>query len=277
MGLIINGSDEDVPGLTIENWRTNRQLPRLKVGEDCRARFTRWVRGIVLHTTRGIPGGSDLRPQVIKSGLGPDAKGDFGTARFWATCSEHAGAHLVVDFDGSIVCLADLLTETAFHAGEVNEVTIGIEIFQGGDGELYEGQLDTVVRLVDFLTRRFKIQRQFHGPYKRAPVPRMAMGGQDVVGIYGHRDVTTNRGEGDPGDAIFETLGAAGYESFDYAIDWDKTIWRQRQEQLNTDFGLGLPVDGIAGQGTVAGLIASGRPAGLWVSRPGDPDSAPVA
>jgi hypothetical protein len=271
MGVIIDGKDEGVPGLTIENWIANPGVPRLKRGEDCRQRFTRWVRGIVLHTTRGIPGGSDHRAQLIKPGLGPDRKGDLGTARFWATSAVQAGAHLVVDFDGSMICLADLRLEVSFHAGEVNEVTMGIEIFQGADAELYQGQLDAVVRLVDFLTRRFKIQRQFHSPYKKGPVPRIAVGALDVVGLYGHRDVTTNRGNGDPGDAIFQTLASAGYESFDFALDEDKTTWRQRQEQLNTDFGVGLTVDGVPGQKTAAALIASGRPSGLWVRRPGDP------
>jgi hypothetical protein len=269
MGAIIDGVDETVPGLKIDNW-LNSAVPRLNKNEDCRERFTRWVRGIVLHTTKGIPGGSDHRPQKILPGLGPDRKGDYAAARYWASSAEQAGAHLVVDFDGSIVCLADLLTEASFHAGEVNEVTIGIEIYQGKEAEMYDGQLDVVVRLVDFLTRRFKIQRQIHSPYKKGPVPRIAQGARDVVGIYGHRDVTTNRGSGDPGDAVFEKLAAAGYEAFDYAANQDRSAWWQRQEQLNTDFGAGLTVDGVPGQKTVAALITSGRKHGLWVSRPGD-------
>jgi hypothetical protein len=32
-----------------------------------------------------------------------------------------------------------------------------------------------------------------------------------------------------------------------------------------------LTVDGIPGQKTAAALIASGRPSGLWIRRPGDP------
>jgi len=268
MGVVIDGQNENVPGVAVDNWIATPALQRLKPGEDCRSRYTRWIRGIVLHTTKGIPGGSDHRPQVIKPGLGPNRRGDYTTAHFWATSTKHAGAHLVVDFDGSTVCLADLRTEASFHAGEVNEVTIGIEIYQGSDAELYQGQLDAVVRLVDFLTARFGIQRQFHKPYKGGPVARIAQGAQDVVGVYGHRDVTTNRGQGDPGNAIFETLERAGYEPFDFAISADKDAWRQRQEQLNTDLGLALPVDGVPGQKTVAALIQSGRPHGLWVEAP---------
>jgi hypothetical protein len=109
---------------------------------------------------------------------------------------------LVVDHDGSAACLADLADEVSYHSGEVNEVSIGIEIYQGSDAELYEGQLESVVALVDYLTRRFHIQRQYQWPYHRRPAARIASGAQDVVGIFGHRDVTTNRGLGDPGDAI---------------------------------------------------------------------------
>jgi hypothetical protein len=275
MGVVIDGVVEAVPGVSVVDWLGDRTLPRLKVREDCRARYTRWIRGIVLHTTKGIPGGTDHRPQVIKPGLGPNRKGDYATARYWATTAKQSGAHLVVDFDGSVVCLADLLTEASYHAGEVNEVSIGIEIYQGDEAELYAGQLDAVVRLLDFLTRRFKIQRQLQYPYRGGPVPRIAAGAQDVVGIYGHRDVTTNRGAGDPGDAVFEALFAAGYERFDFSANTDKAAWRQRQETLNTNHGTGLIVNGIPDQLTVAALIASGRTTGLWLARPSDPAQPP--
>lgn len=270
MGVIIDGQNEEVPGVAVTSWLVPGGPPRLRRGEDCRDRFTRWVRGIVLHTTKGIPGGRDQRPQVIKPGTGPDVGRDFATARFWSGSDKQAGAHLVVDFDGSAVCVADLLTEAAFHAGEVNEVTIGIEIYQGSDAELYDGQLDAVVRLVDFLTRRFRIQRQVHGPYAGKPVPRIAQGATEVVGVYGHRDVTTNRGKGDPGDAVFQKLAAAGYEVFDFAVDADRAVWRQRQQVLNTQLGTALTADGVPGQKTVSALLASGRPHGLWIRRPGD-------
>ena len=86
--------------------------------------------------------------------------------------------------------------------------------------------------------------------------------------------MTTNRGSGDPGDAVFARLVAAGYEQYDFSIDEDRGVWKQRQEVLNTDLGVGLTVDGVPGQKTVAALIENGRPTGLWVSRPGDPSAA---
>lgn len=269
MGVVIHGKVEEVPGVAVRSW-LDKSLLRLNMGEDGRSRFTRWVRSIVLHTTKGIPGGRDQRPQQILPGLGADAQGDIRVALSWARSSRQAGAHLVVDHDGSVACLADLSDEVSYHAGEVNEVSIGIEIYQGSDGELYEGQLDQVVRLVDFLTRRFRIQRQYHFPYRRHPPARIASGAQDVVGIFGHRDVTTNRGLGDPGDAIFQRLSAAGYEAYDVALGQDLETWKLRQEELNRDLNAGLRVDGVPGPATTASLQKSGRAHGLWIGRPGD-------
>jgi hypothetical protein len=73
----------------------------------------------------------------------------------------------VIDFDGTVACVADPLTETTYHAGHraINHHSIGIEMYQGESAELYQVQLESTVRLVDFLTRRFGIQRQFHWPY----------------------------------------------------------------------------------------------------------------
>lgn len=277
MGFVIDGVNEDVPGssggtpaaLPCASWLDDRRIPRLSRGKDSQRRSTRWLRGIVLHTTKGIPGGDDRRPQVIHAGLGPVADRDVKVARYWSTSAERSGAHLVLDADGSLVCTADLLTECAYHAGPVNDVSIGIEIFQGNDAELYEGQLERAVCLVDWLTRRFGIQRQIPHRYT-GPLPRFAAGGRNAVGVYGHRDVTPARGLGDPGDAIFERLAAAGYERRDFGRGEDLEVWKERQRQLAADTGLRLDLDGIPGPGTLKALVAAGRPSGQWVPRPGD-------
>ncbi|WP_394825044.1 peptidoglycan recognition family protein [Pendulispora albinea] len=215
-GLILDGVAELVPGLECLSWHDDPAL-RLKIGEDgARRPPGTWIRALVLHTTRGIPGGTDRRQQKILPGLGPAR----GTARsvnsWWSTNGKSAGAHLVVDFDGAVACLADLVTEQAYHATSVNPHTIGIEIAQGSDAELYEGQLNAVVRLVDWLTERFSIPRQIPDRY-RGPLPVLQHGGRDVVGVYGHRDQSAARGAGDPGDAVFEHLAAAGYERVDWS------------------------------------------------------------
>lgn len=265
MAIIIDGKPEELAGLVTASWLDNPAL-RLR-REDYRPRSTRWVRNIVLHTTKGIPGGTDLRQQIIVPGLGPDTDVGERIAKLWSTDGRGAGAHLVVDHDGAIACLADLQLEAAYHAGSCNTVSIGIEIYQGVAAELYAEQLAVVVRLVDWLTRRFGIQRQIPMPYQGKPITRLELGALDFVGVFGHRDCSANRGAGDPGDEIFRLLAVAGYEQFDLAIARDKVAWKARQR----DAGIPLEqVDGVPGPGTCAELARRGRPGGLWVPRPGD-------
>ncbi len=244
MPLVIAGKQVEVPNLTTRSWLDNPQY-RLKLPEDGRHRKTGWVRSIILHTTRGIPGGQDKRPQKILSGSGPHVDAGLRCARWWSTSSLQSGAHLVVDFDGEVVCLADLANEAAFHAGPVNEVSIGIEIYQGGAAEMYKDQLEVVTDLVDFLTAHFGIFRQCHHPYT-VPVPRLENGGRDCVGVFGHRDVTSNRGAGDPGSSIFNVLLGRGYEPFDFALNEDLFAWKNRQQKLGVS-----PRDGIPGPATI--------------------------
>lgn len=262
LGIIINKRDYRVPDQTIQNYIDDPNLS-LKPN-DGKRRINTWIRGIVLHTSRGIPGGSNKTAQKIVPGVGPNLKRDERIAKMWSLDSRNAGAHLIVDADGSWVCTADLQNFAAYHAGNVNGVTIGIEIYQQYDATIYEVQLENVCIMVDFLTKHFGIQRQFHRPYRGRAIKRGLQRGLDMVGIYGHRDCSNNRGSGDPGDAIFDYLQDCGYESYNYDYDEDKSIWRQRQEQLN------LLDDGIPGPTTVQALRNNGYNYGLWVSRPGD-------
>jgi len=259
MALIIRDTEIEVPGIYVRSWKDD---PKLKLAdEEYKKRPDTWVRGIILHTTKGIPGGRDRRPQDIRPGYGPDTGRDERMAQMWSMDDRKAGAHIVVDHDGSMTCLADLQDHAPYHAGNVNNVTIGIEIYQGSKAELYEGQLQEVVKLVDFLTRTFWIQRQLHWPYGRQALKRGLKRGLDMVGVFGHRDVSNNRGEGDPGNPIMEMLIEAGYESYNFAHNEDKEVWAQRQELL------GVLPDGIPGPTTVG---TTGSATGLWVERPGD-------
>jgi hypothetical protein len=262
MGVIIRGKDIEVPNCVVKNFKNEPKFG-LKPN-DGRKRPNTWVRGIVLHTTKGIPGGKVKTPQKIKPGFGPNYERDEKVAQMWSLDTRNAGAHLVIDSDASWVNTCDLQEFAAYHAGNVNTVTIGIEIYQESDGGLYKEQLLSVVTMVDFLTRTFSIQRQVHWPYHKHAIKRGLQRGLDMVGVYGHRDCSNNRGPGDPGDAIIQLLCDAGYESFDFEADEDKEVWKARQEQLDL-----LP-DGIPGPATAAELIQAGYKHGLWISRPGD-------
>jgi hypothetical protein len=264
-GAIISGHREAVPDIDVENWQDNAVL-RLRKGEDFRVRRTLWIRQVILHTTKGIPGGNDQREQVILPGFGPSCDAGQRCARWWTKSPESAGAHLVVDHDGAVFCGVDLQIEAAQHARQANDTSIGIEIYQGRDAELYEGQLEVTVRLVDWLTRRFGIQRQIPHQYA-GPIDRLVTDVSDVVGVLGHRDLATNRGRGDPGNAIMNRLGLAGYEDLNYEVREDLDIWRRRQRDMRV-----AKPDGVPGPQTVAKLRELGRPHGLWVRRPGDED-----
>lgn len=232
------------------------------------------VRQIIIHTTKGEVA------RVIRPGSGPVANDGEKVARFWSTAdnrgggAHQSGAHIVIDRDGDVHVLADLGRVCAHHASNsaVNRNSIGIEVYQEGEKEdfaLYEIQLIRLVQLVDLLTRLFGIQRQIPHGYFNRPIARLVVGGKDCVGVFGHRDVTSNRSQGDPGDQLMRALarppeGGHPYEQYNFGLDEDKKIWVVRQRELN------IPATGIPYTATAAALIKAGRKHGQWVPRPGD-------
>lgn len=255
MALVINGIDVDISGTRTVSWKQDGAFA-LAIPNDGRPRRSP-VTAITLHTTEGKLG-------PVRPGFGAQRDLAKRNATYWRRSDTHAGAHLLVDTDGLVACTCDLATTTTYHAGSVNEFTVGIEICQARGAVLYAEQLQVVVRLVDFLTATFGIQRQIPLPYKRR-LKRLAEHGRSFVGVFGHRDQTSSRGRGDPGDAIFELLAAAGYERFDLEASQDIEVWKARQRAL------GMPeaqVDGVPDARTRAFLVAAGYPDGLWVRRP---------
>lgn len=272
--LIIAGKEVPVPKLETDGFypvRNFKDEPKLalRVGKsnnnDGRTR-TRSVSQIILHTTKGIPGGSDKRPQILHKGKGPNTKAVDRTINYWSTDPTPSGAHIVIDQDCSIGCLADLAYVTAYHAGNssINESSIGIEIYQGDDAGLYEEQLTAVVAVVNVLTAYFGIQRQVPSKYLNKPIKELDQGGGGLTGVFGHRDVSNNRGFGDPGDFIFQYLEHYGYDCFDFTTGEDRVIWKKRQERLNKEINAGLVVDGLPGPATRAALLKLGRKDGLY-------------
>ena len=249
-GLLIAGELIPVAGLTV--------LPPASHGGpswcvldagDYRERHTGWVRQIIVHSTKG------QWPQSVNPGAGAPGKAQI-VADFWRGDPTHSAAQLVVDLDGSIACLCDLAYTCAYHAEGSNDWSIGIEMYQLNDGSLYEATLSSTVILIEFLCRRFGIPFQMpRGPYRNRPLSRMEtgsgstrhqLGGPDCCGVFGHRDNTSNRGPGDPGDAIWQELAALGCERLDFEAKEDLLVGKERQTALNSR-GAHLTVDGICG------------------------------
>ena len=271
-GLILNGTRIPVPSMDVVNFLDD---PRLRLAPyDVRQRTPKeksWIHVVVMHTTGGIPGGKDLRPQVIKPGICQSTGGGQRIVASWTNDPNRpGGAHLVVDQDGRAYCCADLVTEAAYHAERANGCSVGIEVIQGhAEPDLYQGQLDAAAALALAVCRLMPVPIQWQIPaaYTGGPVPRFASSLAasnstplaDVVGLVGHRDLTANRGSGDPGDAMMDALAAAGCERFSFAGEEDLYTWKQRQKDLGVWFA-----DGVAGPQTVAALRARGDVDGIW-------------
>ncbi len=290
-GVVMNGSVVPVPGIDIQNYLENPKLAIL-VPEDGYVSSENWrARNITLHTTRGIPGGKDQRPQVLHPGLGPDTNVGERSAAYCrnnpdAGRSRQGGHHLTFDGNGKLYCHMDLVRVVGYHGRSCNRYSIGIEVWQDGKtAGLWDGQCEAVVVFLDWLTRAMvcqdgspaPIQRQVHFPYLGRPISRLGAGaaGRNVVGIYGHRDADNNRGQGDPGDFIFEKLIRAGYERFNFGANEDLSAWEARQGDLfdvkaNQGEYSDPRVDGVPGPSTAKGLARRGRRHGLWVTRAGD-------
>jgi hypothetical protein len=238
MAYVIGGKRHSPVGL-LGNCVGYHDDARLKLtpGEDMRRRVTRWVRSIILHTTKGIP-------VVEVQGVGPSTNLPIRIAKLWSTDHRQAGAHLSVDSDLAICCHADLLEDAAYHAGVINEVSIGIEIYQDSNGVVYSSQMKVVAKLVIWLCDYFRIPKQCPEPTMTGVIKRAAQGGSNLCGVFGHRHVG-GRGQGDPGDQVFQHLIDRGFVTFDFNREKDIKFWKRLQKEV------GIKADGIPGPVTM--------------------------
>lgn len=241
---------------------------RLDVG-DYATRNTAWIRQIIVHTTGG------LWPQYVRPGLGRPGHPQQ-IADMWAGSDRgggdrvHSAAQLIVGYDGLVACLCDLKLCAAYHAEGSNHLSIGIEMCTMPDGSIYEETLAVTAILVDALCwPLFPIPRQYHrGSYPNGPLARFEtgtgasrhqLGGPGVVGVFGHRDNTSERGRGDPGDAIWTEISARGFEGLDYSTNEDLKIGAARQRIL-VSRGAKIAVDGVVGPASLQAARDLGFP-----------------
>src|SRR5271157_2338033 len=127
-GIVLSGQAIRLPDLDITNFLDDAKLT-LALG-DVRMRTPHeraFVHLIVMHSTLGIPGGSDPRPQTILPGFGPSTNGGERIVGSWTNDpARPGGAHFIVDFDGRIYCCADLAFQAAYHAQLANGCSVGI-------------------------------------------------------------------------------------------------------------------------------------------------------
>lgn len=233
-GLIIDRKEYAVSDLFISNYKdVNHAGLKLKAGEDMRRRTTSWVRSIVLHNTKNIE-------TKMKPGRGPSTSLGERIAKLWSTDARNAGAHLSVDWDGTISCHADLLLDAAYHAGTMNEVSIGIEIYEDNKGIVYEEQLKATCKLVVGLCSFFRIQKQMPHWDDHKTIDAIVSGGKTCVGVFGHRHQKATK-QADPGNDIFAMLlHDFGFKEFDFHSAEDSVYWRKIQFQLGIE-ALGYP------------------------------------
>lgn len=254
-GLIIDNKEIIIPGLEIVNF-WDEPAYTLRGPEDMRIRHTRWIRSIWVHNTKNIR--TKVRP-----GKGRDTKIERKIIKFWCMDERHAGAHLTVDHDGSIGNHCDLLRIAAYHASIMNEVSIGIEIYEDSRGWVYEYQLEKVCQLIDALTEIFRIQRQIPivWKYDDSVIYRAERGGENLIGVFGHCHVTDSK-RYDPGLDIFHALERRGYLPLNFHAHADLKLWKERQHKLFC-----VPIhdcDGVPGPVTCDGLQALGYKNGIW-------------
>lgn len=265
MSIVLNGEKIATPGLETVSWLDDPKVPKTT---DVNPRTT-WLRAIVMHTVHGKTG--KLLPGLSK----PSTRAE-SYAKYQASTSRDVSWDYTIDTDGTIVVSNDPIKFYTWQATSVNPFTLGIELVQEDNGDLYEGQMDVAVRFLDVLTRELAdrnhpIQRQVpmttdgkpvRGVIKRIEDSSLA---KNFSGVVGHRNQTSNRGAGDPGDFIFDELLKAGYKGFNLDTNDDVVFWKDIQTRLGV-----APADGIPGRDTQKALIAAGYKHGLMVTRPGD-------
>jgi hypothetical protein len=275
-GVLVNGALVQIPGVTVVPPASHGgpSWALLDPG-DYRARQGR-VHLLLDHTTGG------LWPQRVIPGAGPRGHAEL-IARMWSGRNRsdgqgegkrvHSGAQVLIDFDGWIYCLVDLVRCEAFHAELANGVSVGVEHCTTHDGSIYQATIDASVTFHRELcsSRMLDVPYQVNAaPYRNAPLSRCEVGRKtsihdgriqsrcaDLYGVLQHRDQTSERGRGDAGDALVAAHVAGGAEALDYSRDEDLSRGRARQEHLNAH-GAHLVVDGLVGTASLTASRAQG-------------------
>ncbi len=208
-------------------------------------------------------------PEKVIEATGPAARfgGAEDTVKYWAQKkpSPVSGTQIVTGHNGSTVCTQDIVRFIGWHANQANDLSWGQEIKELSGGGVHRSALLATVAITLVDTFHVGVQQQCPTHYKKnTPYPRFANGGKNLIGVFGHRDVTPDRGYWDPGDIIFDMLEERGFERFDFYAKQDLDVWAKRQEWLKRMGVYTGPIDGVAGASTTQALKALGFPNGIF-------------
>ncbi len=264
--LILGGRSARVAGVGVVTYRDDARCAPEAVGRVVRRRLPQFI---VAHTTQGQPHVPPVEAEASTTRV-------CDLANYQTTTTREVGWDITNSRIGVAVQQNDPSIHYTEQAGRVNGRSLGIENEQGPGGVLSQRQIVAFVRLCDTITLRYGMQRQI--PARRLAdgrlVPDLRLlrrfteaggDGEDWWGVCAHANITSARGEGDPGPQLMQALLDAGYEGWDVSAGQDIDVWAARQRAI------GAPVTGVPGPETCAALRRWGIPSGILVRRLGDP------
>jgi hypothetical protein len=214
VSVAINGRAEEIPGLDTRSFLDPGGPPHCARFYAAGSRHVRHTSQVVVHTVHGKRGGA-VAVDAAGAPLVCAVETIDRYARYYAKkASRQASCQLWIGGTGLTLCTVDLASERAWHAGAVNPYSIGIELEQRLDGTLYAATLDALAVLVPWLCDRFDVPRRVPMRAGR-PIVGVVKRYAAWAGVIGHRNLTTNRGPGDPTDTPMLRLFALGFEGAD--------------------------------------------------------------
>lgn len=276
MSVVMNGRRVEIPGLRTLSFLDPGGPPRTpncntndrNAPGSYKPSVIQPISGAIWHTFHGTANGT-----ILTDGTCGEDHEAMAVAKDFARPSRRASSQFLISDPGTVLNIADLVTDRCWHAGsseaDWNPFTIGIEMAQHKAGGQCAATIAAAVTLAWWICKTFGVQPMLPVTPTGAPdldnLPRLI--GSGARSFYGHwfhagQDV---RGRGDPGPAFPRAFLASGAEGFDIRRGQDLAVWRLRQQRLQMP---ATEIDGIAGPTTVETMEQRmGR--GTWVTRRG--------
>ena len=214
-GLIIDGRRVPVPGVRVVTYLDDPvRCPRVTKGS---ARPASAATAVMLHASRGRSG-------VVVPGSRESDKA-AKLVRYQVRSERDASWCITIGSAGDVWQQCDAATFATWHATVANQWSVGLELAQTADTpDLTQAQVDACVAVVRVLCEALRIPLRVpvvghdgdswsvcNKPVRAWQSRKQGGEARAVSGVLGHRNVTTSRGKGDPGDGVFLALLASGF------------------------------------------------------------------